>query len=104
MDKNKQLEDLCLSIFAHSNNDYEVTLSGNGTNASEASNVALSERSVLSARAMMSRRLVRGFMGRPRRALETALELCRPRPPAVAGGARRALAQERPRSVRPRPA
>lgn len=42
MDKNKQLEDLCLSIFAHSFNDYEVTLSGNGTNASEASNVALS--------------------------------------------------------------
>jgi hypothetical protein len=41
MDKNKELEDLCLDIFAHSFNDYEITLSGNGTNCSEASNVAL---------------------------------------------------------------
>lgn len=35
------LEELCVSIFAHCENDYEVTLSGNGTNAFEASNVAL---------------------------------------------------------------
>ena len=37
----KELEELCVSIFAHNENDYEVTLAGNGTNSSEASNVAL---------------------------------------------------------------
>jgi hypothetical protein len=47
LDKNKELEDLCLSIFAHSFNDYEVTLSGNGTNCCEASNVALAILDVL---------------------------------------------------------
>jgi hypothetical protein len=47
MDKSKELEGLCLSIFAHSVNDYEVTLSGNGTNCSEASNVALAVLDVL---------------------------------------------------------
>jgi hypothetical protein len=47
MDKNKELEDLCLSIFAHSVNDYEVTLSGNGTNCCEASNVALAVVDIL---------------------------------------------------------
>ena len=47
MDKSKELEGLCLSIFAHSNNDYEVTLSGNGTNCSEASNVALAILDIL---------------------------------------------------------
>lgn len=36
----KDLEDLCIEIFAHAENDYEVTLSGNGTNAFEVSNVA----------------------------------------------------------------
>ena len=43
----KQLEDLCVSIFAHCHNDYEITLSGNGTNACEASNVALSILDIL---------------------------------------------------------
>ena len=33
--------DLCADIFAHAELDYEITLHGNGTNASEASNVAL---------------------------------------------------------------
>jgi hypothetical protein len=41
MDSNQQqLEELCLSIFAHVDCDYEVTLSGNGTNPCEATNVA----------------------------------------------------------------
>lgn len=46
-DVTQQLEDLCVSIFAHSVNDYEVTLSGNGTNCAEASNVALSVLDIL---------------------------------------------------------
>ncbi|MEK7654373.1 MAG: hypothetical protein AAB345_03830 [Patescibacteria group bacterium] len=37
----EDLEELCVDIFAHAENDYEVTLSGNGINASEASGVAL---------------------------------------------------------------
>jgi hypothetical protein len=47
VDKTKELEGLCLSIFAHSHTDYEVTLSGNGTNCSEASNVALAVLDIL---------------------------------------------------------
>ena len=47
MDKIKELEELCLSIFAHSSNDYEITLSGNGTNCSEATNVALAIMDIL---------------------------------------------------------
>ena len=47
MTKEKKLESLCIEIFAHSVNDYEVTLSGNGTNPCEASNVALSVLSIL---------------------------------------------------------
>ena len=38
----EKLVELCVDIFAHCQNDYEITLSGNGTNACEASNVALS--------------------------------------------------------------
>ena len=49
MDSNttKHLENLCIDIFAHSFNDYEITLSGNGTNCSEASNVALAVLDVM---------------------------------------------------------
>ncbi len=36
----EDLEELCVDIFAHAENDYEVTLSGNGINACEASGVA----------------------------------------------------------------
>jgi hypothetical protein len=36
----KRLIDLCIEIYACNELDYEVTLAGNGTNASEASNVA----------------------------------------------------------------
>jgi hypothetical protein len=35
-----RLEALCMNIFAHSDSDYEITLSGNGTNCCEAANVA----------------------------------------------------------------
>ncbi len=35
-----KLLDLCVEIYACNELDYEVTLSGNGTNASEAANVA----------------------------------------------------------------
>ena len=34
------LEELCIDIFAHGRNDRHITLSGNGTNPSEAGNVA----------------------------------------------------------------
>jgi len=36
----QDLEELCVEIFAHAENYYEVTLSGNGTNPCEASNAA----------------------------------------------------------------
>ena len=36
----EDLEELCVDIFAHAENDYEITLSGNGINACEASGVA----------------------------------------------------------------
>lgn len=34
------LIDLCVSIYAHCETDYEITLNGNGTNPFEAANVA----------------------------------------------------------------
>lgn len=36
----KLILDLCVDIYAHAELDYEITIHGNGTNASEASNVA----------------------------------------------------------------
>ena len=36
----KQVYDLCVDIMAHSEKDLEITLSGNGTNIGEATNVA----------------------------------------------------------------
>lgn len=36
-----ELENLCVEIFAHASLDWEITLSGNGTNPCEATNVAL---------------------------------------------------------------
>ena len=36
----KRLDELCISIIAHCRLDYEITISGNGTNPSEAANVA----------------------------------------------------------------
>lgn len=46
-DQVKALEEMCLSIFAHARCDYEVTLSGNGVNACEASAVAWAVLDVL---------------------------------------------------------
>lgn len=39
-DKLDRLYEMCIEIFAHSALDYEIDLAGNGTNASEACNVA----------------------------------------------------------------
>jgi hypothetical protein len=38
--KARQIDEMCLQIFAHAECDYEVNLSGNGVNACEASAVA----------------------------------------------------------------
>lgn len=43
----KKIEELCVFVFAHSQSDFEVTLSGNGTNAGEASNFALEVLDIL---------------------------------------------------------
>jgi hypothetical protein len=42
-----KLIDMCVDIRAHAENDYEVTLGGNGTNACEASNVVREILSIL---------------------------------------------------------
>ena len=39
-EKREKLIELCVEIYAHLELDWEVTLAGNGTNPSEASNVA----------------------------------------------------------------
>lgn len=46
-DIKKKLEELCIEIAAHADLGYEVTLSGNGTNCSEAYNVALAILDIL---------------------------------------------------------
>ena len=38
--RHDKLIELCVEVYAHCELDYEVTLAGNGTNASEASNFA----------------------------------------------------------------
>ena len=38
--KLEKLNDLLIEIYAHANQDFEVTINGNGTNCSEALNVA----------------------------------------------------------------
>ena len=43
----EKLEELCVDIFAHADNDYEITLAGNGTNPAEASNVATAILSIV---------------------------------------------------------
>lgn len=40
-DLQTKLEELCVQVFAHCELDVEVNLSGNGTNACEATNFAL---------------------------------------------------------------
>ncbi len=47
VEKLKALEDMCIDIFAHSENDYEVCLAGNGVNCSEAGLMALAVSDIL---------------------------------------------------------
>src|SRR3989344_3954471 len=36
----EDLEEFCIDVFVHCENDFEITLSGNGTNSAEAANAA----------------------------------------------------------------